>query len=282
MTHFLRFLAIPLLSLYSFEAFSYSKEDSIRIETILAKVALLNESVDKTLFIAREFIGTPYVAGTLDKTNDEELIINTRELDCTTYVETVVALRLCASRGERTFEDFQYQLQRIRYKFGIINYTERLHYFTSWIEENEKAGFVKKIQGKDKPFTAVQHLNVNYMSTHSSSYFMLSHHPEWLPKIMETERSLTGKSYRYIPKSEIKNTSAVRSVIHDGDIIAILTSKKGLDTSHIGIAVWHKDGVHLLNASQIHKKVVEESMLLRTYMQKHPSQLGIRIARLCI
>ncbi|MBQ2498070.1 MAG: DUF1460 domain-containing protein, partial [Prevotella sp.] len=57
------------------------------------------------------------------------------------------------------------------------------------------------------------------------------------------------------------------------------TSKKGLDTSHVGIAVWHKDGLHLLNASMIHKKVVEEPMTLKQYMQKHLSQTGIRVVR---
>jgi TonB-dependent SusC/RagA subfamily outer membrane receptor len=37
------------------------------------------------------------------------------------------------------------------------------------------------------------------------------------------------------------------------------------------------DRLHLLNASQIHKRVVEEPMTLFKYMGKHPSQLGIRV-----
>ena len=77
----------------------------------------------------------------------------------------------------------------------------------------------------------------------------------------------------------ITNTIQCRNTIKDGDIIAIITSKKGLDTSHIGIAVWHKDGLHMLNASQVRHKVVEEPMLLRTYMAKYPMQTGIRIIR---
>ena len=68
-------------------------------------------------------------------------------------------------------------------------------------------------------------------------------------------------------------------MIHNGDIIAIVTNKKGLDTSHLGIAIWHTNGLHMLNASQIREKVVEEAMTLRQYMEKHPSQLGIRIVR---
>ena len=59
------------------------------------------------------------------------------------------------------------------------------------------------------------------------------------------------------------------------------TSKAGLDVSHVGFAVWGKDGrLHLLNASSIHKKVILEPMTLYQYMQKHPSQTGIRVIRL--
>ena len=37
-------------------------------------------------------------------------------------------------------------------------------------------------------------------------------------------------------------------------LLAITTSKKGLDIAHLGFAVWRKDGLHLLNASQLHHK----------------------------
>ena len=97
--------------------------------------------------------------------------------------------------------------------------------------------------------------------------------------IKALENSINGKSYRYIPKTKIANNSLFRKTILDGDIIVIITNKKGLDTTHIGIASWHSDGLHLLNASSIHKKVIDEPMTLRTYMSKHPSQIGIRVCR---
>ena len=108
---------------------------------------------------------------------------------------------------------------------------------------------------------------------------MLKAHPEWKPGIRKLEQSVNGKRYRYVPKGKIANTAVFRNAIHDGDIIAIITNKKGLDTTHIGIASWHKDGLHLLNASSIHKKVIDEPMTLYTYMHKHPVQIGIRVCR---
>ena len=41
-----------------------------------------------------------------------------------------------------------------------------------------------------------------------------------------------------------------------------------------------KDGLHLLNASMIHKKVVEEPMPFYQYLQKHSSHTGIRVLRI--
>lgn len=263
------------------KAQTYLPADSVRIEQLLREAQSLKADENRVLFFAKKFIGVPYVAHTLDRAKEESLVVNTRELDCTTFVETVLALALCSERNDRTFTDYVSQLQKIRYRQGRVAYSSRLHYFTDWIEDNESMGFVRKIESNKAPFTAVQRLKINYMSAHPSSYSMLKAHPEWIPEIKKMEQNLTGRSYRYIPKTGINNSQLLRSTIKDGDIIAILTSKAGLDTSHIGIAVWQKDGLHLLNASQIHKKVVLEPMLFRTYMQKHPSQIGIRLCRMC-
>ena len=232
------------------------------------------------IYIARDFRGIPYVAKTLEDNNKETLVVNMRQLDCTTYVENVLAVYECVKNNKTTFADYKNYLRLIRYAGGKVSYTTRQHYFTEWIEENTKEGFVSEVKGQNPPFSAKQTLAIDFMSTHIDLYPMLKNNVEMRKPIAEMEHRLSGKTYRYIPKSKIKNTRLLRSTIHDGDIIAIITKKKGLDTSHIGIAVWHKDGLHLLNASQIHKKVVEEPMTLYQYMQKHPSQLGIRIVRI--
>lgn len=278
----LRTVFILLFSLvFSMGASAYpSKNDMERIEQLLADAQKLPKDSNLMLHFGKAFLGIPYVAHTLDRnTKEEKLVINTRELDCTTFVENVLALTLCAQRGETKFGDFENQLQQIRYRNGKVEYTRRLHYFTSWIEDNVRMGFVTKVESEYMPFTAIQNLKINYMSKHARSYAMLAAHPEWMEGIKEMEEILTGRTYRYIPKKNIGNTQILRQTIKDGDIIAILTNKKGLDTSHIGIAVWKKDGLHLMNASSIHKKVVIEPMLLQNYMKKHPSQIGIRLCR---
>ena len=233
------------------------------------------------LFFARKFLGRPYVAYTLEVLDEERLVINTRQLDCTTLVENVTALTLCAYRNLYTYRDYLNALVAMRYRNGIINrYPSRIHYFTDWILENTKAGIVTEIQSPNPPFTALQTIKVNYMSEHPQSYKALRAHLEYVTEISQMEQQLNGRQFRFIPKTDVKNTREMREAVHDGDIIAITCNKPGLDIAHLGFAVWKQDGLHLLNASQLHKKVVEEPMTLFEYLQKHPSHTGIRIIRI--
>lgn len=259
---------------------TYSQSDISRINSLLREASQLKEKPKSwMLWFGKKFIGVPYVGGTLDRAEEEKLVINTSELDCTTFVEIVTALTRCMSgNGKRDFSDFCRQLQHVRYINGEIAYEKRQHYFTVWISDNAEEGIVTDVQN-NPPFTKVQHVSVNWMTTHQQSYKMLKNNAKRLQGIKALEEQISGKSYRYIPKEQIVDSRLFRNTIHNGDILVMITNKKGLDTTHIGIASWHQDGLHMLNASSIHKKVIDEPMLLRTYMMKHPSQIGIRVCR---
>ena len=255
--------------------------DSVFIERVLAEAKDGKATGNMALFFARKFIGRPYVAHTLEKNDIERLVVNTRELDCTTLVENVTALTLCAGSKRYTFSDFLAVLEQLRYRRGKLDgYTSRLHYFSDWIADKTAMGVVADIQGPVPPFTAVKKLNIYYMSKNSRSYKALRLHPEFVADIRKQERALSGATFRYIPKASVANAALLRGVINDGDIIAIVSNKGGLDIAHLGFAVWHADGLHLLNASMIHRKVVDEPMTLYRYLQKHPSHAGLRILRI--
>ncbi|MBR1410178.1 MAG: DUF1460 domain-containing protein [Prevotella sp.] len=259
----------------------YLPQDSVTICQLLTEVQRQASTACLPLFFAQKFIGRPYVASTLEGDKRERLVVNTRQLDCTTLVETVTALTLCAQRKQYTWFAYKHILTDLRYRGGVVNgYPSRLHYFTEWITDNTRAGVVTEIQSPNPPFSAVQTVKVDYMSTHPKSYQALREHPEFTSEIAKMEREVTGGKYRYIPKQAVGNHALLRKVICDGDIIAITCNKAGLDIAHLGFAVWRKDGLHLLNASQLHKKVVTEPMTLYQYLQKHPSHTGIRIIRI--
>ena len=254
----------------------YTAADSITVER------LLKSGHTDVLYYARQFLGLPYVAHTLELyPDDERLVLNTRELDCTTYVDVVAALTLCARRGETTFWQFVKQLHQQRYWDGrCSDYTSRIHYFSDWIRDNTRLGYAQEIQQPQPPFTAVQTVSVNYMTKHRDAYIALTRHPDFLPTIGQQERELNGRQYRYIPTAQVKNTKVMRQAVHDGDIIGIVTVAPGLDIAHLGIAVWKDDGLHMIDASMRHKKVLEESITMRKYLEGRKNAVGIRIVRL--
>lgn len=259
----------------------YTRQDSLKAVQLMKNAASQPSGTNLIIYIAEQLKGIPYVAHTLEPNNNERLIINLRQLDCTTFVEQVAALYLCVKERKTTFADYCKMLQKLRYEGGAEpHYTKRLHYYSSWIEDKKSMEICKEIQSPNPPFTKVQRLSLNWMTTHVNDYRMLKNNPSWIPQIRKMEQKMEGRQYRYIPKEQIKNTRLLRNTIKDGDIIAIITNKKGLDTQHLGFALWHKDGLHLLNASSIHKKVIDEPMTLRTYLYKHPSMPGVRIIQL--
>lgn len=257
----------------------YRRSDSVKVVRLLRQAAQPDTSTNYMIYFARQLCGLPYVGKTLEKNEDEKLVVNLRQLDCTTYVESVLALTMCAKQGKTSFKDYCRNLQQIRYKDGEVRYTNRLHYFTYWMNENVRKGIVKHVGGSPELFSATQTVNADYMTTHIDLYPMLLKRKDRIPQIRNMEKAITGNRYAYIPKSKLGDSKLLRNTIRNGDIIVILTSRKGLDTSHIGIAVWHADGLHLLNASSIHKKVVEEPKTFKQYMMEHKSHIGIRIVR---
>lgn len=255
--------------------------DSVAIEKWLGQAIELKLSSERyPLFFAQKLMGKPYVASTLEVNKREQLVVNVRELDCTTLVENVVAMTLTAQKGKKDFGTFKYYLEKIRYDGGRCNgYASRNHYFSEWIASNSQQNLVEEIGGK--PFTGRQVINVYYMSKHPDKYPMLKGNKSSQIQIRKNEQSINQKVVSYIPSSKLNGGKAELGMIHDGDIIALVTKKAGLDISHVGFAVWGKDGkLHLLNASSLHKKVVLEPMTLYTYMKKHPSNLGIRVVRI--
>ncbi len=282
-----RLLSLFLLPLFCLQTDAntivYEPSDSLKVIELLANDPYLETRNEWMTDFGKQLEGIPYVGQTLEKDYTENLIINLRQLDCTTFVENVLALTLCMKHNKRSFSDFCNFLKSIRYADSKVSYETRLHYFSSWIESNTRLEHISEGRQECLPlslFTENQALDINFMSTHANLYPALKGNKKMIECIRLTEKSLSRHRLKYIPKAKLKNYAALKKHILSGDIIAIATKVKGLDISHVGIASWHNDGtLHLLNASQTHKKVIDESMTLYDYMQKHQSQIGIRVLR---
>lgn len=256
---------------------TYQKEDSAEIAVLLSA-----KGTHSPLYFAKKLLGRPYVGQTLEINEEEQLVVNLRELDCTTLVETSAALALAEKNNERTFAGYCKALKQLRYRNGNISgYASRLHYFSQWIADNVAKGLVEDI-GKSGgfPFTAKQELNLSFMTKNPQFYRQLKADEDLRKEIGKQEKSINGTIVNYIPKNLLNLDKTKLSCIHDGDIIALVTSKDGLDISHVGIAIWKGNKLHLLNASSLKHKVVADSQSLYEYQRKRQTQLGIRVIRL--
>jgi Protein of unknown function (DUF1460). len=222
-------------------------------------------------------LDTPYVAATLEGNKEERLVVNLRELDCTTFVENCLAMTLSLTNDSLpSFESFTNYLKEIRYRGGIINgYPSRLHYFTDWIIDNTFFELVEDITYDlgGKPFTP----NVYYMSTNPDKYPALKGRPDYIASIKQAEKRINANdSLFYIPN---KHIDIVAEDIRDGDIVAFVTSTSGLDVQHLGIAFWDNRHLTFIHASSRAKKVIINPESLADYCTKQKNIIGIMVLR---
>jgi hypothetical protein len=224
---------------------------------------------------AKAFMGTPYVASTLETDGEEQLIVNLKELDCTTFVEYVLAMSNIAMDGEADFGRMAYELQQIRYRNGVVNgYPSRLHYFSDWLKSNERHGLLVLIS--DSLGNASMDMGIDFMSAHPGFYPKLVKDPSLVEKIRLVEEDLADFDMAYITKDKIQENE---KLIADGDVIAFVTTIEGLDVSHTGFAYFQEGRLHLLHASTRTNQVEISPVPLSQYIMNMGTVSGILVAR---
>lgn len=257
----------------------YTQQDSVVYNRFVEQLnASANVPVDSLLVkTALYFKDTPYVASTLEDNDTEQLVVNLREFDCTTFVESCIALSRMLKTGDYSFSNFCDQLLKVRYRDGEIeDYVSRLHYMTDWVDNNIAKGILT--DESNSLHGVIDTKTINFMSNHVNAYKPLQDSPEVRQKLKEVENRLNKRDgYYYVKKSSLKR---IEDKIRDGDIIIFATSIHGLDYSHIGIAYHDGDRLTFVHASTKHKKVIIEPQSLFDYCMRSPKCTGITVLRL--
>jgi len=258
------------------ENISYQPKDKELLEQVFE---IFKEEVNTPISVLIVKVGTffketPYVAHTLE-TEKEQLVINLREMDCTTFAENCLAISKTIKSNEHSFERFTQELQKIRYRNGIIEgYPSRLHYFSDWIYENNKK---KIIRSASKEIAQIPYENeVDFMSTHPESYQQLKNNTELIEIIANQEKQISERKAYYIPENKI---SDFKNQLMDGDIVGLTTGIKGLDISHVGILVRKAGRIHIIHASSKAEKVILSKETLEEYLLNSKTVTGIMVAR---
>lgn len=228
--------------------------------------------------IGLEFIGTPYVAGTLDRPENEVCNVLFNELDCVTFMELTLnlarSIELYESPDSKQLQD---EVTYTRYREGILDgYSSRLHYTSEWIYDNVEKEVIENIT-QDMGGEKID-FGLNFMSQNTKYYPHLQgdKNAENLEVIEQIEDFLNEQEHYYIPKSKV---ASIEKELQTGDIIAITSAVKGLDYNHIGFVYVDNDGTRRFLHASLGKKEVVLDTRLSDYLNSVDKHTGITVLR---
>jgi hypothetical protein len=204
------------------------------LDGFLRRTAELGDLSARIEFISAQFLGVPYERYTLVGSPDvaEMLVVNLEAVDCFTYLDYVEAMRLSNS-----YAGFIRNLVDIRYRFGIVAYGTRNHFFSDWIGSERVRAMAGEMGG---PITKGVHKTLNVKSDGSP----------YLPGIPPVDRTVY-----FVPS---KLLLGAMNELRTGDYIGTYAEPDGLDVSHVGIIIKAGQGVSLRHASSVYGRVVDE------------------------
>ncbi|MCS6789731.1 MAG: DUF1460 domain-containing protein [Bacteroidia bacterium] len=194
--------------------------------------------------VCQKWQGTPYGSGGAG-TGPQELLVNLERMDCMTATENFLALHLTRKTSQRSAATFLGKLLQVRYQASPpCRWEDRYHYLTHAFVSWELHGW-----GTWLPLGEKDTRSVSYITQHPEQYKGFR---DW-KELRRIETALSRRPRYYIPTKDLHSWL---SLLRNGDIIAFVASKEGLDVSHVGIFFWEGERPTFAHASQTQKKWV--------------------------
>jgi len=217
-----------------------------QIEEVMAAVARTHRSrTARIAAFSERALGTPYAADSLGEGSgaacDADPLIDLSRVDCVTFCEQVLALTM-----SRNYDEAFRNLQRIRYRDGIISFATRNHFvMADWLPRNQ--WLLKDITG-DAGGELCQVMTKTIDRRSFAASRGCADAGEW----PQPQRI----SIRYIPTPHLPKTVLQ---LKGSEVLVLITRREGIFASHLGFIIKSGDGSTLFrHASSIHKKVVDE------------------------
>lgn len=177
--------------------------------------------------LGRKNLGQPYEIYLLGEfpyeTTDIQPLYNLEKSDCVVFAEHTYAMAL-----SRSWAEFFWMLQRIRYRDGVIGVTTRNHYTeTDWNPQN--AWLVQDISASIAGERAA-----NYQLTVDRARFFKTRYQ------LQHEVPVEKITVSYVPNAVV---ASVESQLQEGDFVNVISGKDGgYWASHVGIVVLGPNG----------------------------------------
>lgn len=255
--------------------------DTLTITKLLVDgaAAKLATPEERVAFYGRRFIGTPYGAHTLEG-DTEILTVNLDSIDCTTFVETAMALAYTTGENRTSWRDYVYNLRRIRYRNGEVDgYPSRLHYICDWAVDNSHRGNFSDVTRDFPRFNEIAR-TINFMTANRDRYPSLADSANYA-RVRSIENGYRLHRFPYIKSADLYN-KAVKAALRNGDVVGLVSNLKNIDVTHMGMIVKESPTAepYLLHASSSCGKVEISELPLADFMKRNRQWLGIRVFRL--
>ena len=228
----------------------------------LVQTLPVNERIAR---LAEAFLGSPYLAFSLEGSGTEQLRLDLTQFDCMLFVEQLFAIATADS-----FDEFAQRTRRLRYRNGHVDYCTRQHYFHDWVLSAQDQGLLES--DTSWPGQATRVLPLNFMSSHRDQYPALQF-PRLFDCIRQRERGRRIEQ-QYLPLASLE--IALPS-LRSGDLFAVATSVKGLDVSHTGVLVRDGSRLDAIHAAPGHGVIRSRSFA--RYLSSLPDAIGAVIVR---
>lgn len=241
---------LPLATVYKGEA---------KFHAIVAKAERENwrrlPIGERTVRIAREMVGVPYVNYTLEVDDKiESPVVNMLGMDCWTFYENALAISrmLTYKPGPYKPTDMLHMVEIERYRDGKCtgNYLSRMHHLEEVFHDNQRRGYAINITPR-LPGAVRLEREIREMTVQWKSYRYLKNNPALIEPMGRIEAQVSKLPVYHIPKDKVR---AAENYLANGDVVAITTKWKYGYTSHVGLIVRLKGRAYFTHATSDRSK----------------------------
>lgn len=237
---------------------------------------------ERTMRVAAEMLGTPYVNFTLEVDDRIEApVVNFTGLDCWTFYENALAIARMIHHYPRPHSPAQMlrmvELERYRHGKCTGSYLSRMHHLEEVFADNQRRGLAVNIT-RQLPGAVRLRREVREMTIMWKSYRYLRANPSLLQPMARIEQQVSNLPVYHVPKSRVR---AVEQHLRDGDICAITSNGKYGYTSHVGLILKRNGRAHFVHATSDRdkgRKVIIDRPIT-TYVNELSKHAGIIICR---
>ncbi|HEX5791502.1 MAG TPA: N-acetylmuramoyl-L-alanine amidase-like domain-containing protein [Luteolibacter sp.] len=191
---------------------------------------------ERTMRVANELVGTPYVNFTLEVDDHVEApVVNFNGMDCWTFYENSLAIARMLRHQPPPYRpcDMLRMVELERYRNGRCtgSYLSRLHHLEEVFHDNQRRGLATNITSS-LPGAVRLRREVREMTVQWRFYRYLRANPKLLGPMATVESRVSHLPVYHVPKSRVR---AIESRLQNGDICAITSNDRFGYTSHVGL-----------------------------------------------